>query len=234
MNYDKNILNNFIQERENNLAIDYLKTYCFKQTEDYKAKLDLASLLCSIPYKIDGKNYILEDEILDICDEVMLYSSKLKIKAIVLKCISEYLFDFISQEMLKMVNDIEKYLSTNDEHYGDLIMIQALYYYRFGETDKARDILIKSIQISPYFSKNFELLKDLYPISSDLIENIPFSKKQLHENMLNNVKKVLDDKIIIYKLDDNISMFLRGTLRYQNEYNKLSGNCPVPPSQHTF
>lgn len=222
MNYDENILNNFIQERENNLAIDYLKTYCFKQTEDYKAKLDLASLLCSISYKIDGKNYILEDEILDICDEVMLHSSKLKIKAMVLKCISEYLFDFISQEMLKMVNDIEKYLSINDEHYGDLIMIQALYYYRFGETEKARDILIKSIQISPYFSKNFELLKDLYPISSDLIENIPFSKKQLHKNMLNNVKKVIDDKIIIYKFDNNISMFLRGTLRYQNEYNKLS------------
>ena len=222
MNYDENILNNFIQERENNLAIDYLKTYCFKQTEDYKAKLDLASLLCSISYKIDGENYILEDEILDICDEVMLHSNKLKIKAMVLKCISEYLFDFISQEMLKMVNDIEKYLSINDEHYGDLIMIQALYYYRFGETEKARDILIKSIQISPYFSKNFELLKDLYPISSDLIENIPFSKKQLHKNMLNNVKKVIDDKIIIYKLDNNISMFLRGTLRYQNEYNKLS------------
>ncbi|CUV65888.1 hypothetical protein BN3087_490023 [Sulfurovum sp. enrichment culture clone C5] len=222
MNYDENILNNFIQERENNLAIDYLKTYCFKQTEDYKAKLDLASLLCSISYKIDGKNYILEDEILDICDEVMLHSSKLKIKAMVLKCISEYLFDFISQEMLKMVNDIEKYLSINDEHYGDLIMIQALYYYCFGETEKARDILIKSIQISPYFSKNFELLKDLYPISSDLIENIPFSKKQLHKNMLNNVKKVIDDKIIIYKFDNNISMFLRGTLRYQNEYNKLS------------
>lgn len=199
-----------IKNNKDDEALSFLEEYLSQNPKDYLLRIGLACFLSEAPFY----SYL---ESLDILEEVLEHDSE-NIVAVVVKGVIEYLNEGDLKE--KTFSCVENFLNkraSDEVHYGDLLVLKALYYEK-KNVQTYHDILIQSSKVSPHFSMNYLWLSWHYKKLKHYSQALIYLEKAIE-----NVKYLygVEDLINPIDVEEFLNIYFRGIKLGHQEFEEL-------------